>query len=108
MRSLTAFRYVTQLPGQLHVLIDVTPWAYITIWIPMKREAELVILNFLQRWGNTCLFYQNVHVYLQKLWFPSPSSNASDLQALFSLRFRTGLSHGRQLKPLLETDFVPL
>lgn len=46
-------------------------------------------------------------MYLQKLWLPSPSSNASVLQALYILRLTAGESHGRQREPLLVTDAVP-
>lgn len=59
----------------------------------------------------TCLLvlpYSNWCMYLQKLWLPRPSCNASDRQALLCLSLRTGTSHGRQRAPLLVTDLVPL
>lgn len=53
-------------------------------------------------------FNARQHLYLQKLWLPSPSSAALEFQALFTLRLTAGESHGRQREPLLVTDLVPL
>lgn len=43
--QLTAFGYVAQLPGQDHVLVGMTPWAYITIRIPFGQRKLNEDLN---------------------------------------------------------------
>ena len=107
IKELTALRYVAQLPGQLHVLVGVTPRTFVTIWIPFHIK-EKVIRIFLDVNSNNDSFIMWWHVYLQKLWLPSPCSRASDLQALLTLRLTAGESHGRQREPLFVTDTVPL
>lgn len=65
----------------------------------LKTRLFQTLFPFISIYWNT---------YLQKLWPPSPSFSASDLQALLSLCVMAGLSHGRQREPLLVTDVVPL
>lgn len=72
-----------------------------------------LFLIFLHPRGNlSCVLLLSYcvcwHLYLQNLWLPSPSSKASDFQALLSLRLIAGESHGRQREPLLVTDVMPL
>lgn len=59
---LTAFGDVTELPGQLHVSVDVTPGAEITVWVP-ERKRECISVWLCVR-ASVCVQHACVREFL--------------------------------------------